>query len=189
MKTGCHQGMRDFEVIHSYLETQASICFSLLYNRYASKIYGKCLSILKDEMLAEDAAQEIFMKIFLNLSRFEEKAKFSTWIYSITYNYCIDYVRRKQKLGDIFSEDIEKAGDVQEEVPDEAIMELETQQLKRILDKISTGDRTLLLMKYQDELSIKEMADILNKTESAVKMKLKRAKEKAQRLKDELFYP
>ncbi len=189
MKTGCHQGMRDFEVIHNYLETQASICFSLLYNRYASKIYGKCLSILKDEMLAEDAAQEIFMKIFLNLSRFEEKAKFSTWIYSITYNYCIDYVRRKQKLGDIFSEDIEKAGDVQEEIPDEAIMELETQQLKRILDKISTGDRTLLLMKYQDELSIKEMADILNKTESAVKMKLKRAKEKAQRLKNELFYP
>jgi len=181
--------MRDFEVIHNYLETQASICFSLLYNRYASKIYGKCLSILKDEMLAEDAAQEIFMKIFLNLSRFEEKAKFSTWIYSITYNYCIDYVRRKQKLGDIFSEDIEKAGDVQEEIPDEAIMELETQQLKRILDKISTGDRTLLLMKYQDELSIKEMADILNKTESAVKMKLKRAKEKAQRLKNELFYP
>jgi len=189
LKTGCHQGMRDFEVIHNYLETQASICFSLLYNRYASKIYGKCLSILKDEMLAEDAAQEIFMKIFLNLSRFEEKAKFSTWIYSITYNYCIDYVRRKQKLGDIFSEDIEKAGDVQEEIPDEAIMELETQQLKRILDKISTGDRTLLLMKYQDELSIKEMADILNKTESAVKMKLKRAKEKAQRLKNELFYP
>lgn len=189
MKTGCHQGMRDFEVIHNYLETQASICFSLLYNRYASKIYGKCLSILKDEMLAEDAAQEIFMKIFLNLSRFEEKAKFSTWIYSITYNYCIDYVRRKQKLGDIFSEDIEKAGDVQEEIPDEAIREMETQQLKKILDKISTGDRTLLLMKYQDELSIKEMADILNKTESAVKMKLKRAKEKAQRLKDELFYP
>ena len=96
MKTGCHNGMRDFEVINSYLKTQASMCFSLLYNRYASKIYAKCLSILRDEMLAEDATQEIFMKIFMNLSRFEEKAKFSTWIYSITYNYCIDYLRRKQ---------------------------------------------------------------------------------------------
>lgn len=97
METGCHNEMRDFEVIHKYLKTQASVCFSLLYNRYSAKIYTKCLTILKDEMLAEDAMQEIFMKIFLNLTKFEEKAKFSTWIYSITYNYCIDYIRRKQK--------------------------------------------------------------------------------------------
>ena len=188
MKTGCHNGMRDFEVINSYLKTQASMCFSLLYNRYASKIYAKCLSILRDEMLAEDATQEIFMKIFMNLSRFEEKAKFSTWIYSITYNYCIDYLRRKQK-GDIFSEDIEKAADVQDDIPDETLLEMETKQLKQLLDQMPTGDKTILLMKYQDDLSIKEIADALNKSESAVKMKLKRAKEKAQQLKDELFYP
>lgn len=189
MKTGCHQGMRDFEVIHNYLETQASICFSLLYDRYAPKIYGKCLAILKDEALAEDATQEIFMKIFLNLSRFEEKAKFSTWIYSITYNFCIDYIRRKHKQGDIFSEDIDKVADLEDDVPDQALMEMETNQLKKVLDQLGTGDRTLLLMKYQDDMSIKEMSDILDKSESAVKMKLKRAKEKAQRLKDELFYP
>lgn len=189
MKTGCHQGMRDFEVIHSYLETQASICFSLLYDRYAPKIYGKCLAILKDEALAEDATQEIFMKIFLNLSRFEEKAKFSTWIYSITYNFCIDYIRRKHKQGDIFSEDIDKVADLEDDVPDQALLEMETNQLKKVLDQLGTGDRTLLLMKYQDDMSIKEMSDILDKSESAVKMKLKRAKEKAQRLKDELFYP
>ncbi|MFN7119328.1 MAG: RNA polymerase sigma factor [Saprospiraceae bacterium] len=188
MKTGCHNGMRDFEVISSYLKTQASMCFSLLYQRYASKIYAKCLTILKDEMLAEDATQEIFMKIFLNLSKFEDKAKFSTWIYSIAYNYCIDYLRRKQK-SDIFSEDIEKAPDVQYEVSDEALIEMETQQLKRVLEALPAGDRALLLMKYQDDLSIKEIADVLKKTESAVKMKLKRAKEKAQQIKEELFYP
>ncbi len=180
--------MRDLEVINSYLQTQASMCFSLLYNRYAPKIFSKCLAILKDEMLAEDATQEIFMKIFLNLSRFEEKAKFSTWIFSITYNYCIDYLRRKQK-GDIFSEDIEKAGDMQDDIPDQALIELEARHLKRVLDQIPPGDRTILLMKYQDDLSVKEIADALNKTESAVKMKLKRAKEKAQHLKEGLFYP
>lgn len=180
--------MRDLEVINSYLQTQATMCFSLLYNRYAPKIFSKCLAILKDEMLAEDATQEIFMKIFLNLSRFEEKAKFSTWIYSITYNYCIDYLRRKQK-GDIFSEDIEKAADVQDDIPDEALIELEARHLKRVLDQIPAGDRTILLMKYQDDLSVKEIAEALNKTESAVKMKLKRAKEKAQQLKEGLFYP
>ena len=181
--------MKDLEVINSYLETQASMCFSVLYSRYASKIYGKCLTILKDEAMAEDATQEIFMKIFLNLSRFEEKARFSTWIYSITYNYCIDYLRRKQKLGNVFSDDeIEKAADVAEDdVSDAALMELEVKQLRNILDEMPPGDRTILLMKYQDDMSIREIAEILNKSESAVKMKIKRAKEKAQKLKREFL--
>lgn len=180
--------MKDLEVINSYLETQASMCFSVLYSRYASKIYGKCLTILKDEAMAEDATQEIFMKIFLNLSRFEEKARFSTWIYSITYNYCIDYLRRKQKHGNVFSDDeIEKAADVAEDVSDVALMELEVKQLRNILDEMPPGDRTILLMKYQDDMSIREIAEILNKSESAVKMKIKRAKEKAQKLKEEFL--
>ncbi len=189
MRAGCHQDMKDLEVINSYLETQASMCFSVLYSRYASKIYGKCLTILKDEAMAEDATQEIFMKIFLNLSRFEEKARFSTWIYSITYNYCIDYLRRKQKQSNVFSDDeIEKAADVAEDdVSDAALMELEVRQLRNILDEMPPGDRTILLMKYQDDMSIREIAGILNKSESAVKMKIKRAKEKAQKLKEEFL--
>ncbi|TXB52741.1 RNA polymerase sigma factor, partial [Phaeodactylibacter luteus] len=81
--------MKDLEVIHSYLETQASVCFSVLYERYMGRIYAKCISILKNEAHAQDATQEIFTKIFLNLARFKEQAKFSTWVYSITYNYCI----------------------------------------------------------------------------------------------------
>jgi RNA polymerase sigma-70 factor (ECF subfamily) len=179
--------MQDLEVISQYLETQASMCFSLLYSRYAPKIYGKCLTILKDEALAEDATQEIFMKIFVNLSRFEEKAKFSTWIYSITYNFCIDYLRRKQKEDFLFTDDMEKTADFADDIPDELLMEIEVQQLRRVLEEIPADDRTILLMKYQDDMSVRDIADVLNKTESAVKMKIKRAKEKAQRIKDELF--
>lgn len=188
MRAGCHKEMRDLEVINSYLETQATKCFNLLYSRYASKIYGKCLAILKDETLAEDATQEIFMKIFLNLSRFEDKAKFSTWIYSITYNFCIDYLRRKNKQDNIFSDDeIEKAPDIADDIPDEALIEMEVKQLKNVLDNMPVGDKTILLMKYQDDMSIKEIAEVLDKSESAIKMKIKRAKEKAQKLKEELF--
>ena len=95
MEKTCNQQMKDSEVVHNYLETQASRCFSLLYSRYAPKIFSKCITMLRDEALAQDATQEIFMKIFLNLAKFGEKAKFSTWVYSITYNYCIDYIRRK----------------------------------------------------------------------------------------------
>lgn len=188
MRQTCHSEMVDQEVINTYLKTQASVCFTLLYNRYASKIYAKCITLLKDEALAQDATQEIFVKIFLNLSKFGEKAKFSTWIYSITYNYCIDFLRKKKKLTSIFSESIENTPDVpEEELPDKILLELEIKQLKAVLDSLPVGDSAILLMKYQDDMSIKEIADILNKTESAIKMQIKRAKAKAQLLKRDAY--
>lgn len=179
--------MKDFEVVHTYLETQASRCFSLLYSRYASKIFSKCITMLKDEAMAQDATQEIFMKIFLNIAKFGEKAKFSTWVYSITYNYCIDFIRRKKKQQNLFTDDIEKAPDNMDEVPDEALLAMEVHQLKRVLEELPSGDRAILLMKYQDDMSIREIAETLDKTESAVKMQIMRAKDKAQKLKAEIF--
>lgn len=179
--------MEDPQVIHSYLETQASQCFSLLYSRYAGKIYSKCISMLRDEALAQDATQEVFSKIFLNLAKFSGKSKFSTWVYSITYNYCIDYIRRTKKKKSIFTDDIERLPDVAEEVTDEELLSMEVFQLKKVLEKLKIGDKTILLMKYQDGMSIKEIGELIGKTESAVKMKIKRAKEKAKQLKKELF--
>ncbi len=182
--------MQDMEVVNRYLETQASLCFSVLYNRYSGKIFGKCLALLKDEALAQDATQEVFTKIFLNLSKFGEKAKFSTWVYSITYNFCIDYLRRKKKMHNLFADDkeVERLVDaIADEVPDEELMEMEVTQLRTVLDCIPVDDKAVLLMKYQDDMSIKDISELLNKTESAVKMKLKRAKEKAFRLKNEMF--
>ena len=178
--------MSDPEVIRTYLRTQAAICFSLLYSRYSQKIYSKCIAILKDETLAQDAMQEIFTKIFLNLSKFGGKSKFSTWVYSVTYNFCIDYIRRHKKESSIFSDEMEKAADFIEEVDDRELLSMEIQQLKQVLEIIPATDKAILLMKYQEEMSIREIADALDKTESAVKMKIKRAKAKAKLIKDDL---
>lgn len=174
-------------VIHSYLKTQASKCFTVLYERYAGKIYSKCISMLKDEALAQDATQEVFTKIFLNLAKFSGKSKFSTWVYSITYNYCIDYIRRTKKKKDTLTDEIEKVADVAEEIPDTELLEMEVEQLKKVLEELPAGDTAILMMKYQDGMSIKEIGEVIDKTESAVKMRIKRAKEKARLLKVELF--
>lgn len=179
--------MSDTELIQQYLETQESAYFNLLYDRYATKVYSRCISLLKDTALAQDAAQEIFVKIFLNLSSFSERSKFSTWVYSITYNYCIDLIRRKKKVQNIFSDEMEQVPDVADEVPDEELLAMEVGRLKDVLDAIPVGDKAVLLMKYQDDMQIKEIAQVLDKTESAIKMKLKRAKAKAQETKNELF--
>lgn len=182
--SACHTRLEDFEVIHIYLEAQASQCFNLLYGRYSAKVYAKCLTLLGDTAKAEDATQEIFTKIFLNLSRFNEKSKFSTWLYSITYNFCIDYIRKKKKEKAVFSDEMEKAPDLAEDnIPDKELLELDLIELKTILDSMKTGDRAILLMKYQDGIQIKEIAKFFNKSESAIKMQIKRAKERARKIR------
>jgi RNA polymerase sigma-70 factor (ECF subfamily) len=177
----------DIISIRQYLETKDPKHFTVLYRRYAGKVYGKCLTLLKEEHLARDATQDIFLKIFLNLSQFGEQAKFSTWVYSITYNYCIDLLRKKKKLSDVFAYDVERLPDMGEEVHDEALLTMQADRLRVVLDNLPVGDKAILLMKYQDDLQIKEISGMLNKTESAIKMKIKRAKHKAQLVYKELF--
>jgi RNA polymerase sigma-70 factor (ECF subfamily) len=82
---------------------------------------------------------------------------------------------------------MEKAPDIEDEVPDHELLEMETRKLKKVLGEMHEGDREILLMKYQHELSIKEIADMLDKSESAVKMRIKRAKSKAQQMKKDMF--
>jgi RNA polymerase sigma factor (sigma-70 family) len=176
--------MEDIEIIHGYLDSQASRCFNLLYQRYSGKVFAKCITLLKDSELAEDATQEIFTKVFLNLSKFNEKSKFSTWLYSITYNFCIDFIRRKKKEKAVFTDDAERIADVpDDDISDKVIFELNLKQLESVLDGMPAGDRAILLMKYQDGAQIKDIADQFNKTESAIKMQLKRAKERARAIR------
>ena len=87
----------------------------------------------------------------------------------------------------MFSEDIDKAGAVVEEVEDIFLLEMKLDRLKNLLDSIPIGDKAILLMKYQDDMSIKEIGDVISKSESAIKMQLKRAKQKIKDLYDELY--
>lgn len=187
MGTDGNSKLNDLEVIGKYLETKDSQYFSTLYNRYSGKVYGKCISLLKEEHLAKDATQEIFLKIFLNLSRFGALAKFSTWVYSITYNHCIDVIRKNTKSRNLFSDDMDRVPDIEDEVLDEKLLSMQVDQLRIVLDNIPVGDKAILLMKYQDDMQIKEIAVVLDKSESAIKMKLKRAKHKAHRIYNTMY--
>ncbi len=181
METSLDKSIKDLtdeEVVSRYIATQKMTYFNIIYRKYSGKIFGKCISLLKNEEMANDAVQDIFMKIILNMSKFNEKSKFSTWIYSITYNYCIDVIRSKKKLQMFVGDgDIEKY-DKPEDIDDAFLLEKSVSRLKIILNKIPVADKAILLMKYQDELSIKEISQMIDKSESAVKMKLKRAKQK-----------
>ncbi len=177
----------DDELIDLYLASQSQEHFSMLYGRYSDKVYSKCLSLLKNEAAAQDAAQDVFLKIFLNLAKFNKKSRFSTWVYSITYNYCIDYLRRKKKEKTILTDEEEGKDPIEEDFDEKEILEMEIERLAFILDKIPPEDKMVLLMKYREDLSIKDISKAFDKSESAIKMKLKRAKNKVRKLYNENF--
>jgi RNA polymerase sigma factor (sigma-70 family) len=178
----------DSELISLYLREQNTTYFTLLYRRYAGKVFAKCISMLADEGMARDATQDIFIKVLLNLGKFTEQSSFSTWVYSITYNYCIDIIRKKKKNILIFSEDIGKFNAATDlEIPDSVILEMETKRLDKVMELMPPGDKAILNMKYIDDLQIKEIAEVLSKTESAIKMQIMRAKAKAQSIYEDLY--
>jgi len=180
--------MSDAELIAQFMGSQDARYFGELYKRYAGRVYAKCISMLNDEGLARDAMQEIFIKVLMNLSRFNAQSTFSTWVYSITYNYCIDLIRRKKKLKVVFSEDVGKLSrEVDVDVPDSVLLEIKQEQLREVMKAMPPGDKAILMMKYMDDLSIRDIADVLDKSESAIKMQIMRAKQKAQQIYKQQF--
>lgn len=153
--------------------------FGILYDRYAEKVYHKCISFVKDVDLAQDLAHDVFLKTFLNLAKFEGKSKFSTWLYSLTYNFCIDYLRKHNKTMVNSDEVLVNIPDDDDEKNEKELLSIASERLQDVLELIPADDKMILLMKYQDDLSVKEIQGALDLSESAVKMRVKRAKAKA----------
>ena len=149
-----------------------------LYNRYAKKIYTKCVIIVKERELSKDLTHDIIIKVLLNLSQFRSDSPFYSWVNSIVYNHCLNYIQKnkKIKLVDFGKYSYEIA--IEEiEMENRILKELNLDKLEELMVLITIAERTILLMRYQDGMSIKQIAKTMNVGESAVKMRLKRSRD------------
>lgn len=175
-----HHQLRDEELIRMYLHTQQNNYFEALYNRYVSKVYRRCLSLIKDTTKAEDYTHDIFLRVYGSLGSFKERSTFSTWLYSISYNYCMDQLRQANRTATVSLD--------QEQEPhwidstDQEHLEIQFQQLAQAMRMISPEDTLILRLKYEDGLDIRAIAEQFALNESAVKMRLKRTRDKIRRL-------
>ena len=173
--------LSDEELVKNIVSSNDTLLFEILYDRFARMVYNKCRGFSKSDDEAEDLTQDIFLKLFVKLKTFKGKSKFSTWLYAFTYNHCVNYVNRntakKIEKQSVDATHIEDSGYNIEE-NDTDINQLKVDRLKEALELISPEEKMILLLKYQDRLSIKELTNILDIGESAVKMRIKRAKEK-----------
>lgn len=168
--------LNDDELIHQYLHTHQNNYFETLYNRYVNKVYRRCLSLTKDSVKAEDFTHDIFLRVYGNLSNFKGNSAFSTWLYSISYNYCMDQLRKAKR-------DLTTPMDGNQEyhwadAVEPENMESQLQQLATVMSSISADEARMLRLKYEEGLDIKEIALRLGLKDSAVKMRLKRTRDK-----------
>jgi len=174
--------LSDEDLVKQINENQNTLLFSILYDRYSKKVYNKCYSFVNNEDEAKDLTQDIFLKLFTKLYSFKGNSKFSTWLYSFTYNFCVNYVKRdtSKKINSI-SKPLDKndyhMSEI-EDIEDQTLFDLKASKLDKALSMIDPDDKAILLLKYQDDVSIKDLQATLKIGESAVKMRLKRAKVK-----------
>ncbi len=149
--------------------------FGILYERYFPKVQSRCYSFLKDKVLATEFANDILSKVYEKVPGFKRNAAFSSWLYSVTYHYVIDYLRKKKKLHYPSWNEKHEIPEILDE-SDQEVADLSYDKLLEIFEKIHPEEKALLLMKYQDGISIREIARSLSISEDAVKMRLKRAR-------------
>jgi RNA polymerase sigma factor (sigma-70 family) len=175
MKSKQLKTLSDEEIILKINQENSSKYFEILYNRYYSKVLDKCYSLVKNRQLSEELAEDIFSKTFEKLSSFKNLSSFSSWLYSLSYNHCIDYLRLKKKLHYPEWNREHELPEIIDEA-EENMNDIDYDNMMIVFEMIHPEEKALLLMKYQDNLSMKEIAQSLRISEDATKMRLKRAR-------------
>ena len=160
--------------------------FSFLVEKYKDIVFSIALKVLRNREEAEEMAQESFIKAYKSLHTFKGNAKFSTWLYRITYNTCISEVRKK-KVKFVSTDDIQVSEEIEEMNFDGIPEENRAKYVKAALEKLPEDEYTMILFFYFEDKSVEEIGDIMKMTESNVKVKLFRARKKLYSILNEMM--
>ncbi|NOQ71036.1 MAG: sigma-70 family RNA polymerase sigma factor [Crocinitomix sp.] len=170
--------MKNEEILHiiSQIKAGDSNAFAQLVDTYKDMVYSLCLKMTNSTENAEEIAQDSFVKAFQGLQRFKGKAKFSTWLYQITYYTCINFLR-KNKL-DTSDVPLENFEDNSAEILDQIQQTERREYISKAMAYLSPTERALITFYYLEERTIKEIAIITKMSIANVKVKLHRTRKK-----------
>lgn len=154
--------------------------FATLVDRYKDMVYTLAVKILNNKEEAEEIAQDTFIKIYNALNKFKGESKFSTWVYKVTYNTCLDALKKKKKVNNVsyiedFSEHQTKA---LEGVLDSIDEKERNQAIQECLEELASEEAFLVTLYYFDDQSVEEISKIINISTDNVKVKLFRTRKK-----------
>jgi RNA polymerase sigma-70 factor, ECF subfamily len=158
--------------------------YSRLVDRYSGAVFSLAYRMLGNAQDAEDATQEIFFKAYTRLESYDRARKFSTWLLTVASNYCIDRIRRRRfawvTLDDVaFTLPSAGAG------PERSYLERERrEQVQGAIQALPEGYRLVAVLRYWNDLSYSEIAEVTGLTEATVKTRLHRARKMLANLLD-----
>jgi RNA polymerase sigma-70 factor (ECF subfamily) len=154
--------------------------FAALLERFRQRVWSVCYRLMGNEADAGDAAQEVFVRLFLNRAKFEARSKYSTWVHGIAVRTCLSMRRgrgRRQKHERTVADETTMPEAVSRAGPPAGL----SLDLAQILDTLDEDERAMLLLKYAEGYSHEELAEIFEISVSACKMRISRAREKIQK--------
>ena len=161
--------------------------FTELVEKYRQPLFNFVFRTLRDETETEDVAQNTFLQVYKSRARYERTAKFSTWLFTIARNLCLNEIRRRSRhpaesLEETHPEHDDQPSRQYEDkkvfLPTENILHGElARKIEEALDELPENQRTAILLCRQDEVSYEEIADILGCSLSATKSVIHRGRE------------
>jgi RNA polymerase sigma-70 factor (ECF subfamily) len=160
--SGCRQGNQE--------------AWSMLINAYSKSVYNIALNFFAERDIASDVTQEIFIKIYHNLEKFREEKNFSSWIFTISRNYCIDYWRKNKKFL-MNSQELDEKVSASQPTPEENLLrESEIETLRKKISQLEPDLRLILILRDIHDLSYQEIAEKFSIPEGTVKSRINRAR-------------
>ncbi|MDO9510476.1 MAG: sigma-70 family RNA polymerase sigma factor [Bacteroidales bacterium] len=181
------KGNRDYTLVQAALNDNDQKAYAELLNNYRDSLYFLLLKMTNDPTDAEDLTIEAFGKAFKNLKQYSPNYAFSTWLFKIAANNAIDFMRKKKKApfsinqnmgGEDFNDEIAQNIPADSLDPEESlILKQKYRTLRSVVEKLKPHYRTLVELRYFNELSYEEIANELNLPLGTVKAQLFRARE------------
>ena len=153
--------------------------FAEIVYTFQDAVYNLCYRMLSDSLEAEDAAQEVFLRAFSNLHRYDHSRAFKTWLLTIASNHCIDRIRKRRMTFVSIDEPIPATLSLSSDdpMPEQAVLLSDrSERVQKLLDELSPDYRVAVVLRYWYDYSYAEIADIMDTTESAIKSRLHRAR-------------
>ncbi len=157
--------------------------FSKLYDLYFDKIFRFAFYRVSHKEVAEDITEEVFIRAFTSLSSLGKASSFESWLYQIARNRIIDYYRAKKLLLPI--DDLENTLEYETNVIDSVNLKFDQKVFLKVLRELPNDQQTIIRLKFYEDLSNSEIADITGKTEGSIRVIQHRALAKLKELIDE----
>ncbi len=186
----CKMTTNDQIIINQVIEGNTN-AFAVLVERYKDLVFTLALRMLKNREEAEEVAQDTFVKAFRKIENFKGESKFSTWIYRVAYNTCLDRIKKNKKyLNDV---EIDAFTAHQVVALDNVLETIENRERNQIIQHCIKGlpeeESFLLTLYYFDDLSLDEISKVVGINANAIKVKLFRSRKKLAKLLKEQLEP